>query len=130
MPIILDIYGVAYTGIVNKNLFDLTETYRAKGEKVYLASNVEIAQVNIFMNDYGFGKYADGIFCSEELGVAKPNNGFYHQVTQRIDTTPGQIIFFDDSLANIDSAQTYGWHAHLYTDVQDVKNKIDHFLKD
>lgn len=128
MPIILDIFGVAYTGTINRKMFEITDTYRKQGHKVYLASNVEASQVNVFMEEFGLKNHVDGIFCSGSMGVAKPAYGFYHEVTQRIDAIPDSIIFFDDSMVNIDGAQSYGWHAFLYTSVEDMRHKIDDFL--
>jgi len=129
MPIIFDIFGVVYTGEINKKLFDITDSYRAKGHKVYLASNVEVAKINIFMEDLGLKNHVDDIFCSGSLGVAKPAYGFYHEVTQRIDENPENIIFFDDSMMNVDGAQAYGWHGFLYEGPQDTENKINAFFK-
>lgn len=130
MPIILDIFGVTYTGTINKSLFEITDSYRKQGHKIYLASNVETGKINIFMNDLGLKNHVDGIYCSGSLGVAKPAYGFYHTVTEQINSSPEDVIFFDDSLTNIDGAQAYGWHAHLYTNVAEAKEKIDLFLKD
>lgn len=129
MPIVLDIFGVVYTGVINEDLFKITDTYRAKGHKIYLASNVESSKIDVFMEDFGLKNHVDNIFCSGSMGVAKPAFGFYHEVTQRIDTLPDDIIFFDDSMANIEGAQAYGWHGFLYVGAGDMKHKIDDFIK-
>ena len=128
MPIILDIFGVAYTGVINKKMFEITDYYRSQGHKIYLASNVEASKTSVFMEDFGLKRHVDEIFCSGSLGVAKPAYSFYHEVTQRIDAQPDTIIFFDDSMANIDGAQAYGWHAHLYSSTEEMRHKIDNFL--
>lgn len=130
MAIILDIFGVLYTNEIDKNILNLTDKYRAQGHKIYLASNVEASKVSIFMYDFKLKNHVDNLFCSGELGVSKPSFQFYDRITASINETPSDIIFFDDSIINVEGAQKYGWTAHLYRDVKEMKLKIDDFLKD
>ncbi len=130
MAIVLDIFGVVY-GVdgFNNDLFALTDKKRALGEKIYLASNVDSRKLAILTQDFGLSHHIDGLFCSSDLKVAKPDREFYHQVTRRISVMPDEIIFFDDSMTNVNGAQAYGWHGHLYMGIQDTEEKIALFMK-
>jgi len=50
-------------------------------------------------------------FLSFEIGVMKPDAGIYKHVEHATRIDPKQILFFDDALPNIESAQSRGWRA-------------------
>ena len=55
----------------------------------------------------------DDIVYSAALGAMKPEPSYFDRATAKL----GEIIFFDDSQANVDAAAAAGWRAHLYRGV-------------
>ena len=130
MIYLFDVYGVVYeNGGLNKPLLALMQELRAAGNRVCLASNMASAQRILFWNALGLKDYADEIYCSGDLNVAKPEPLFYSRVAARLSVIPESIVFFDDSAANIDAAKACGWQAFLYTDVPSTAKTLETFRK-
>ena len=130
MIYLFDVYGVVYEhNGLNHPLLAEMQKLRAGGAKVCLASNMATSQRVLFWNALGLKAYADEIFCSGDLNVAKPEPLFYSRVAARLSVEPESILFFDDSAANVDAARACGWQAFLYTDVPSTLQTIDNFRK-
>lgn len=128
MIYLFDIHGVVYkSGGLNKPLLEAMQTLRKAGHKVCLASNMGSAQRVLFWNALGLKNFADEIFCSGDLKVAKPEPLFYSRVAALLSVEPESILFFDDSAANIDAAKACGWQAFLYTDLSSTLKIIQNF---
>jgi HAD superfamily hydrolase (TIGR01509 family) len=65
-----------------------------------------------------FAQRFDGVFASAELGVAKPDAAFFLKVTQALNLSPQEILFWDDFDKNVEAARAIGWHAEHYTTCQ------------
>lgn len=63
-------------------------------------------------------------FASQEIGIIKPDAGIYEHVESTTGKSPSQIMFFDDNLANIQAAQSRGWHAVLITQDKPVIEQV------
>jgi FMN phosphatase YigB (HAD superfamily) len=53
-------------------------------------------------------------------GVAKPKPEAFRLVCDRMGLAPGQLLFVDDSPANIAAAEALGFHTHLFADPADL----------
>jgi HAD superfamily hydrolase (TIGR01509 family) len=51
------------------------------------------------------------LLASHELGLAKPDPRIYRAAQERFGCEPEAILFFDDSVENVEAARTAGWHA-------------------
>jgi HAD superfamily hydrolase (TIGR01509 family) len=63
-----------------------------------------------------FENLFDGIFCSAEMGLKKPEKEYYESIINTLGVDPSNIIYYDDALENIESARSLGIDARLYTD--------------
>lgn len=84
---------------------------RRNGDRLFLATNQEHMRASYLMNEMGLARAVDGIFYSAALGYRKPAREFFALVTQRTSVEPNQIIFVDDTEANVVAAKEYGWKA-------------------
>lgn len=112
--------------IRNEELLGFIKGLRANGTPCYLATNQEKYR-GAYMKEKMFAGEFDGFFISAELGVKKPNVAFYQKVLEQLQQThPGlqarDILFFDDTLDNIDGALQLGIDAHYYEDFDQVKD--------
>jgi putative hydrolase of the HAD superfamily len=45
------------------------------------------------------------------MGLVKPDQRIYRAFEAATETTPSEIVFFDDLVENIESARACGWNA-------------------
>lgn len=68
----------------------------------------------------------DHVYYSFEMGLVKPDPAIYLQVLSEQGLSPEEVLFFDDNVANINSAKLIGIHAYLidpsrnYLQIQDI----------
>ena len=60
----------------------------------------------------GFAPYFDRAFSSHLLGMIKPDRDVFEHVIGELGAAPSEIVFFDDSLPNIETARLLGMQAH------------------
>ncbi len=50
----------------------------------------------------------DGLFFSCDLGVAKPDPGFFRAIVDTLRVDPARMLFVDDVVANVHAARSVG----------------------
>jgi putative hydrolase of the HAD superfamily len=53
------------------------------------------------------------VYYSFEMGLVKPDPAIYHRVLSEQSFSPSEVLFFDDNLANINSAKSIGIDSYL-----------------
>lgn len=101
---------------VDEQVMDAIGLARAQGIRCYVATNQERYRVEYMRGPMRFNTLFDEIYSSASLGFKKPTADFFQAVTADLAIPVDQIIFWDDSLANVDAARAHGWQAELYTD--------------
>jgi HAD superfamily hydrolase (TIGR01509 family) len=61
-------------------------------------------------------RYLRTVVVSGEEGVIKPDPAIYALVLARTGLNPADLLFVDDSAANIEAAARLGFHVHHFTD--------------
>lgn len=84
--------------------------------KQYVVSNGTVVAQTKKLRRSGLGEAMDGVFLSEEIGVEKPNRGFFDAVFARIDEKdPDRILIVGDSLtSDIQGGMNAGIHTAWY----------------
>lgn len=100
---------------VDARLVDAIELARVQGIRCYVATNQERYRVEYMRGQMRFDALFDEIYSSARLGVKKPAAAFFQAVTADLGVPVEQIMFWDDSQANVDAARGQGWQAELYT---------------
>jgi HAD superfamily hydrolase (TIGR01509 family) len=67
------------------------------------------------------------IFASHQLNKRKPYPGIYVDVANALDLSPAEIIFFDDSHANVEGALRAGMEAHVFAGVSGLRTILKSF---
>ena len=87
---------------------------------LYLLSNTNHIHLAAFNKIYHatersktFNKYFDKAYYSCEMGLRKPNSNIYEFVLKENNLTPGNTIFVDDSVQNVEAARLVGMQAIL-----------------
>jgi putative hydrolase of the HAD superfamily len=95
--------------------------------KVGCLSNTNSIHWDKLLQSYPFMQHFDRRFASQILGCAKPGRDIYEKVAANLGAHPKEILFFDDKLENVESAQRLGWHARLYTNHERLMSDLAEF---
>ena len=92
----------------------LLRALRAKGMPVVALTNFGWNTLDLAKTRYPILNEFDDEFVSGRLGVMKPDPAIYEHVEAGTGLSGGELIFTDDSPANIAAARARGWIAHLF----------------
>ena len=115
---------------VDDRVLDIVTQLREKGIKVYVATNQEKNRTEYFKNEMKFGEIFDGIFSSVDVGYKKEQPEFFNHVLETLNVKPEEVMFWDDSEDNIESAKSLGIQAYLYNDFEEFRKKILSFAQE
>ncbi|MCR4279165.1 MAG: HAD hydrolase-like protein [Candidatus Zambryskibacteria bacterium] len=111
--------------IVDSSLIEYVQSLRRKGIKCYLATNQENYRVDHMLNTMGFAQNFDGSYASSHIGYVKPDAEFFARIYENLDKIKkDEILFWDNTLENIEGAQTFGIQARLYTTFENFKETM------
>ena len=71
-----------------------------------------------------FKRLADYV-VSAHVGLLKPDPAFYARACDQFGLAPADVLFFDDSAANIASAREFGFDVHHFTDPAGVRPALE-----
>lgn len=60
------------------------------------------------------------IVVSGQERLAKPDPAIFELAATRFGMVPGEMLFIDDSPANVSAARELGWHVHRFTGADDL----------
>ncbi|OQV04444.1 hypothetical protein CLAIMM_09327 [Cladophialophora immunda] len=108
----------------------LKETYRGS-LKVYLMSNIPLPEWKALEGDSRYDwTLFDGFFISAQVGMCKPELGFFRHVLNKINTKPKDVVFVDDNAENILAARSLGIRCLRYKDTGGLRRFIHHIFDD
>ncbi len=95
------------------NLLDSLRQRRDAGEdlRLYYLSNMSVRYARALESRGLFLPWFDGGIFSGDVKVLKPQPEIYSLLAQRFGLGAAETIFIDDSLANVEAARRFGWHA-------------------
>ena len=96
--------------LVNHELVAYIRTLRPQ-YKVGLLSNAWSDLRQVMHQRFGFDGMFDELIISAEVGLAKPDPRIFHLAVERLSVRPGEAVFVDDVLANVEAARGVGIHA-------------------
>jgi putative hydrolase of the HAD superfamily len=116
-------YWFAMDSLLDDDVLAQVNVWRGAGRKAYLATIQEHHRARHIWNI--LGPRFDGIFYSADLGARKPERMFYERVMAKLPgVAPSDVLFLDDSLANVEGAAAVGWNAHHFKDSDDLRTAI------
>jgi 2-haloacid dehalogenase len=95
-------------GPIHDTVQILRELKEKKKYKLYALTNWSAELFPIALERYDFLHWFDGRLVSGEEKMRKPFAEFYHLLLQRFHIHPGETIFIDDNLRNVEAAQAIG----------------------
>lgn len=95
----------------------------------YLFSNTNVEHHAVWSERYARAlEPLDGVFISCDIGARKPHPDAFEQVSRTIGIAPQHILFFDDTMPNIDGARAAGLQAVHVRSPDDVLNALRPWL--
>jgi HAD superfamily hydrolase (TIGR01509 family) len=76
--------------------------------KVGCFSNSNELNWDLMGNGWGLGEMFDWVFLSHLIGRVKPDKEAFDHVVEALGSPPEQVVFVDDNLENVESAQKVG----------------------
>jgi putative hydrolase of the HAD superfamily len=96
----------------------LMERLSAAGYRIFaLSDNVREIVVHLRQR-YDFWRHFEGAVISAELGVLKPDPKIFAHLLDAHGLKPGETIFLDDVLRNVEGARAVGMHAVQFIDAE------------
>jgi HAD superfamily hydrolase (TIGR01509 family) len=86
---------------------ELLQKVKAAGQRAYCLSNMSHSTYEHLRDRYFF-EYFDGIVISAQERMIKPDAGIFNLVLDRFDLQAPEVLFIDDSAANVQSATALG----------------------
>ena len=87
---------------------------RASGVAVHLATNQDLRRAAYMKAELGYDDVFDSCFYSSDVGWAKPSAEFFTHIVETLGVPADQVLFVDDSQANVDGARGAGLRAERW----------------
>jgi putative hydrolase of the HAD superfamily len=120
---LLDIWFLGES-TVSEEILDMVDQSRSKEIKCYLVSDNEKYRADYITNEMGLKKHFDGMFFSCNLGCTKSDPRFFEKTMAELKLQPGDIMYWDDDLKNVEIAKAEGIDARFYESVDLLKASI------
>ncbi len=87
---------------------ELLQDLKQAGKTIWLVTNAHPIVLDIKMQKTGIAGYFDQLISSHDLGFAKEQESFWHQLAQHYSFEKSRSLFIDDSEPVLHAAQHYG----------------------
>jgi putative hydrolase of the HAD superfamily len=87
---------------------------RYGGPRTLFTNNGPLEEATLPRLHPGVFEGFDGLVFSHRLGDRKPSPAAFAAFTRLVGVPPGDVLFVDDSAANVEAARAHGWTAVRY----------------
>ena len=102
----------------------LLRRLRAAGQPVYALSNFAHETFALVERQYDFLSEFDGRVISGHVGVVKPDPRIYKILFERAGRPPSELLFIDDSAANVRASEALGMPAIHFRPGIDLEHEL------
>jgi putative hydrolase of the HAD superfamily len=115
---------------IDKTLINRIQALRKLGIKCLVATNQEKHRAQYMLDKMGFSSSFDGLFSSARIGYRKPSLDFFDKVFQELQPiTKDEVLFWDDTIANVRAASGYGFLAEQYTTFENFDRSLMRYIE-
>ena len=102
-----------YHGELNQKLVGLLASAKVAGVRVLFLSN---ATTRLWddLSFHGALDLADRVFCSADIGLAKPDPRVYRFVADEASLCLARVMYVDDTASWVEVGRTLGMYGHVY----------------
>jgi putative hydrolase of the HAD superfamily len=102
---------------------ELLATLRPRYRIAVLSNTNELHWERV-MDDLGVAALCDVAISSHHVHLAKPDPRVFVAALDRLDVPPETVMFFDDSIANVEAARTLGMQAFHVSGIDDIRARL------
>lgn len=104
----------------------LTWQHRLKerGLKTAILSNMGDNVHERIVREFAWLSRFDVLVWSYQLKLAKPDAAIYRHVLRELEIEPGEALFIDDKIANVEAALALGMKAHLFATSERLREDL------
>ena len=102
----------------------LLRRLRTSGKPVYALSNFARETFALAERHHDFLSEFDERVISGHVGVVKPDQRIYEILFERVGRRPNELLFIDDSAANVRAAEALGMPTIHFTPGVDLENEL------
>jgi HAD superfamily hydrolase (TIGR01509 family) len=111
-------------GPIDENVA-LMRRLKAAGRPVHALSNFATDKFALAQAQFDFLGEFDTAVISGHVGVVKPDRRIYEILFERAGAAPGELLFIDDSPANVRGAEALGMAAIHYRPGVDLEHELE-----
>lgn len=122
-----DEFASAFSDIfrLNEPVADLVGELKGLGYTLVLGSNTNDLHTAQFRRQFAQALAPfDKMVLSHEVGHVKPSGEFYLACASAVGAAPGDCIFIDDLIENVEGARAAGLDGFVYRDVSTLRNDL------
>lgn len=102
----------------------LVARLKAAGRRLFFLSNMPAPYSDHLERTHAFVRwFDDGIFSARVL-EAKPHRAIFEIAQRRFGRPPGELVFLDDHVPNVDAARALGWQAIHFVDAAQAEAEL------
>jgi len=117
-------YWLKHDTKFDNQMLNLAQALKDYGYPLYLATNQEEHRSKYLYETLGLKNIFSEIYSSSFVGLKKPDPAYFSALEHRVHLRPGEIIFIDDSLENVNSAIKCGWMSYQHHNFIKTKNDL------
>jgi len=99
---------------VDPGMLDAVAALRDRGLRCALGTNQHRERATYMRATLGYERFFEPMIISAEIGVAKPDPGFFRRAVAELGLAAGQVLFVDDVPANVEGARSVGLVAECF----------------
>ena len=108
-----------YRGDIDDEIVDIVRAVRGQAVVALLSNATD--RLRDDLAHHGLGDAFEYIFCSAEIGMAKPDTACFDHAAREIGVPIGQCLFVDDQKENVEGARSAGMQAEVFTTADDLR---------
>lgn len=94
----------------------LVRALHAAGVRLHYLSNMPAPYADHLERSHAVMRCFDGGVFSARVGLVKPEPAIFALAARQFGAAPGELLFLDDHLPNVQAAQAAGWQALHFSD--------------
>jgi putative hydrolase of the HAD superfamily len=109
---------------IDEEMVELLRSLRARGDRLGLLSNITPELADEFERTHAWLDIFDVLGFSSRISHAKPSRQAFQWCLDRFGVPAGDILFIDDSPANLVTAEAMGLRTHLFTGIDELRRTL------
>lgn len=114
---------------INNEVYQIAKDLYDRGYALYIGTNQETYRVEHLRKILNHENIFKKLYASSLMKCEKPSTEYFKVISRETNHKPEELLFVDDTLVNVESALSLGWHAHHFKTVEGFRESLSIFLK-